>query len=149
MGAAGARLYFPDGQLQHAGVVLHGAGPFHPYHGAKHEERGYLGAVVTPRNYLAVTAACVLTPRAAFQAVGGFDESYVTNYNDVDYCLRLRDAGWRSVYVPHVELYHYETQRSDGHVEWVEHELVQFRRRWGARYQHDPFGNLDPCPAPA
>ncbi|HKP87776.1 MAG TPA: glycosyltransferase, partial [Blastocatellia bacterium] len=111
VGAVGARLLFPDGRIQHAGII-HGyyngmAGPaFKLLPGWNH---GYLSYTMVARNYSAVTAACLLTPRDLFLSLGGFDEqNFSVAYNDVDYCYRLGAAGHRIVYCPTAELIHHE-----------------------------------------
>ena len=111
VGAVGARLLYPDGRIQHAGIV-HGyydgmAGPAFKLQPNWHY--GYLSYGMVTRNYSAVTAACLLTPRQIFLEHGGFDEKqFSVAYNDVDYCYRLIDSGLRCVYSPGSELYHHE-----------------------------------------
>jgi GT2 family glycosyltransferase/glycosyltransferase involved in cell wall biosynthesis len=111
VGAVGAKLVYPDGHIQHAGVV-HGycngmAG--HAFKLLPTAEHGYLAYTMTARNYSAVTAACMLTRRDLFLEVGGFDEdTFGVAYNDVDYCHRLIAAGYRVVYCPTAELIHRE-----------------------------------------
>ena len=111
VGAVGARLLYPDGRIQHAGIV-HGyydgmAGPAFKLQPSWHH--GYLSYGMVARNYSAVTAACLLTPRQFFLEHGGFDEKHFSvAYNDVDYCYRLVDSGFRCVYSPSSELYHHE-----------------------------------------
>jgi GT2 family glycosyltransferase len=145
IGAVGAKLLFPSGQLQHVGIALSPQGPGHPYYGAPRQTPGYLNCCREVRNWLAVTAACLLTPRAAFDAVNGLDESFELNYNDVDYCLRLWQQGYRCVSVPSVELYHYEAQRADGRAGFRPDELARFNRRWQQHYPVDPFFVGEPC----
>lgn len=111
VGAVGARLLFPDGRIQHAGIVhglYHGlAGP--AFKLAPAWDNGYLSYAKVVRNYSAVTAACLLTSRKLFQELGGFDErTFAVAYNDVDFCYRLVDAGFRCVYCPGAELLHHE-----------------------------------------
>ncbi|KST67355.1 glycosyltransferase [Mastigocoleus testarum] len=111
VGAVGARLLYPDGKIQHAGVVhglYHGsAGP--AFKTAPEWDFGYLAYAKVNRNYSAVTAACLLTPRTLFLQLGGFDEQqFAVAYNDVDYCYRLVEEGYRCVYCPTAELIHYE-----------------------------------------
>ncbi len=116
IGAVGARLLFPDGSLQHAGVIcgLYGdAG--HPFVGASLDDPGYMNRLQVDQNFSAVTAACMLVKREAFEKVGGFDqEKYQLNFSDVDFCLSLQKAGYKTVWTPHVSLVHHTnaTQRS-------------------------------------
>ena len=111
VGAVGARLLYPDDKIQHAGVIhglYHGlAGP--AFKTAPIWDFGYLAYAKVNRNYSAVTAACLLTPRELFLELGGFDEQeFAVAYNDVDYCYRLVEEGYRCVYCPTAELIHYE-----------------------------------------
>jgi GT2 family glycosyltransferase/glycosyltransferase involved in cell wall biosynthesis len=111
VGAVGAKLIFADGRIQHAGVVhglYHGlAGP--AFKLTPSWEHGYLAYASVVRNYSAVTAACLLTPRRHFLEFGGFNEAeFGVAYNDVDYCYRLVDQGYRCVYCPDAQLIHYE-----------------------------------------
>ncbi|HEY6121108.1 MAG TPA: glycosyltransferase, partial [Pyrinomonadaceae bacterium] len=111
VGAVGARLLLPDGRIQHAGVVrgyYNGtAGPAFKRLSAR--DNGYLSYTKVTRNFSAVTAACMLTPRLLFSKLGGFDEkNFAVAYNDVDYCHRLLAAGYRIVYSPGAELVHRE-----------------------------------------
>ena len=114
VGAVGAKLLFPNRRIQHAGIVLLNGNPGHAYYDHPPEEMGYYLSVVVARNYIAVTGACTMTPAAAYHAVGGYSEDFPLNYNDVDYALKLRDKGYRSVYVPEAELFHYESVSKDG-----------------------------------
>jgi len=109
--ACGAMLYYPDDTVQHAGIItgLGGyAGHSHKYH--KRGGSGYMFRLATVQDFSAVTAACLLVRTAAYDAVGGLDEKLTVAYNDVDFCLRVRDAGWRIVWTPYAELYHYESR---------------------------------------
>lgn len=111
VGAVGARLLFPDGRVQHGGMVLglEGGLPGHAFKLAPWWERGHLDHAVVARNCSALTAACLLTRRSLFESVGGFDEDrFGVAFNDVDYCLRLATMGLRCVYAPRAELLHYE-----------------------------------------
>ncbi len=145
IGVVGAKLLFPNGCIQHAGVHLFDPGPGHPYYGSQGSERGYLDCVVTPRNLLAVTGACLMTSRCTFEQVGGFDESFPLNYNDVDYCFKVHQSGLRIVYHPGVELYHFERMRRDSHENLSAWELKQFQDRWSHIYPMDPFYNANLC----
>jgi GT2 family glycosyltransferase len=140
VGAVGARLLFPDGRIQHAGIV-HGyyncmAGP--AFKLLPSSEAGYLSYTAVARNYSAVTAACMLTPRDLFLKMGGFDEqNFSVAYNDADYCYRLRAAGYRIVYCPTAELIHHEGY-SRGFADNVA-EPDAFRKKYSDTI--DPFYN--------
>jgi GT2 family glycosyltransferase len=110
IGAVGARLVYPDGKLQHAGVVLGMGGvASHIFIGMPKGTRGYFSWDRVVRGYSAVTAACMLVRRRVFEELGGFDEAFAVAFNDVDFCIRLGQAGFRLVYTPHAELTHYES----------------------------------------
>lgn len=134
VGAVGAKLLFPTGTIQHLGISLSHGQPIHPYYGQLDTFKNR-----KPGNCWAVTAACLLTSRKAFDAAHGFDESFELNYNDVDYCLRLRQLGFRLVMNPQVELYHYEAQRHDGRASYRPEELTRFQQRWLSLYHQDPY----------
>jgi GT2 family glycosyltransferase/2-polyprenyl-3-methyl-5-hydroxy-6-metoxy-1,4-benzoquinol methylase len=109
VGAVGAKLLFPDGRVQHAGVVLGlgGRAADHVFMGEAKDARGYYGRLVTTQNYEAVTAACLMVRKNAFQSVGGFDENLPNQFNDVDFCLKLSALGLRQVWTPDVILLHH------------------------------------------
>lgn len=106
--AAGALLYFPDDTIQHAGVVVSSAAN-HLFRDMPRGNDGYFHLASCQRRLSAVTAACMIVKRSAFDEVGGFDEAFTVCYNDVDFCLKLRALGYAVVYTPEVELYHYES----------------------------------------
>ena len=111
VGAVGAKLYYPDDTIQHAGIItgLGGyAGHSHKYH--KRDGSGYMFRLATVQDFSAVTAACLLVRTAVYDELHGLDEEFTVAYNDVDFCLRVRDAGWRIVWTPYAELYHYESK---------------------------------------
>jgi O-antigen biosynthesis protein len=111
VGAVGARLIFPDGRVQHAGVIhgMHHGLAGHAFKLINKDDGGYLSYAKVTRNYSAVTAACLLTPRQLFLELGGFDEiEFAVAYNDADYGYRLWAKGYRSVYCPTAEFIHYE-----------------------------------------
>ena len=108
---AGAMLYYPDDTVQHGGVItgLGGyAGHSHKYH--RRGASGYMFRLCTVQDFSAVTAACLLVRTSVFDQVGGMDEAFTVAFNDVDFCLRVRDAGWRVVWTPYARLYHYESK---------------------------------------
>lgn len=140
-GIVGARLLYPDNRIQHCGIILgindHVA---HIYHQAPAGQVGYNGYTHLIRNYLAVTGACMATRMSIFDEIGGFDESLAVDYNDIDLCLRAYSAGYRNIYTPFAQLYHFEgitqvRKSSDS----GEHEI--FVRRWQAYMNRDPFYN--------
>ncbi|MEW6677854.1 MAG: glycosyltransferase [Pseudomonadota bacterium] len=112
VGAVGARLLYPDGTIQHAGAILGlgGMGSNHVFRQAGTDDPGYFGRLMVPQSYSAVTAACLLTRKDHYEAVGGLDETvFQVNFNDVDYCLKLRDKGLKVVWTPHATLRHEES----------------------------------------
>lgn len=109
VGAVGAKLLFPDGKIQHAGVILglSGGGADHPFLGLPAEDRGYYGRLVLTQNYEAVTAACMAVRRAVFDAVDGFSTEFPIQFNDVDLCLKIGSGGLRIVWTPDAILMHH------------------------------------------
>ena len=148
IGAVGAMLLYPDGSVQHAGVVigLGGvAGHSHKYYPG--DAPGYFSALKTVNNYSAVTGACLMVRRNVFDNVGGFDEKLTHAFNDVDFCLKLRQAGYQNVYLPHVQLYHHES-KSRGY-ETTAEKQIRFEREINtmlARWKTDV--TPDPCYSP-
>ncbi len=129
VGAVGAKLLYPDGKLQHAGVVILAGNPTHAFHGAEGNHPGYFFSNYVNRNYLAVTGACLMVRRESFQKVGGFDESFPLNYNDVDFCLKLHEAGYYNIFTPYAELIHYESASRDAGLK--PGEIEHLHERWG------------------
>ncbi|WP_455135989.1 glycosyltransferase family 2 protein [Thermophilibacter sp.] len=109
VGAVGARLYYPDDTVQHAGVIVNGPGASHLFKDLPRGNSGYYGMCDRVQDLSAVTAACLMTKRSAYEAAGGFNEDLVVSFNDVDFCLRIREQGLLVVYTPEAELYHYES----------------------------------------
>lgn len=137
VGAVGARLLFPDGRVQHGGVVLGLRKGLTAFRGLPGSDPGYLGLAKTTRNCIAVTAACMLTPCGLFLEQGGFDEiDFAVSYNDVDYGIRLNEAGYRVVYCAEAELYHHQGY-SRGRGSTLPAERAALERRYG--WQGDPF----------
>ncbi len=140
VGVVGARLLYPNGTVQHAGVLkgFNQGDLAAAFRGIGEDDAGYLAAARVCRNYGAVTAACMLTPRKLFLGMGGFDEdSFPVSFNDIDYCYRLVDAGYRCVYAPGAELVHHEGA-SRGSSSSSE-EIAAFRSRY--RWRPEPYYN--------
>ncbi|MEM7202032.1 MAG: glycosyltransferase family 2 protein [Planctomycetota bacterium] len=141
VGAVGARLYYGDDTVQHAGLTL-GVGGV-ASHGHKRFARGdpgYFGLIESAREVSAVTAACLLLRSSTYQEVGGLDEALAVAYNDVDLCLRLRSRGWRILYAPQAELWHYESiSRGRDRGDRFARERALMLERWGDSLRHDPF----------
>jgi glycosyltransferase involved in cell wall biosynthesis len=146
VGAVGARLLYGDGRIQHAGVVV-GVGGVAGHVGKlkAREDVGTFGALMLARDMSAVTAACMFMRRSVFEAVGGFDEvDLKVAFNDVDLCMKVRDAGWRIIWQPAAEMFHFESV-SRGHdmvgekLERFSREVHTMKSRWGAKLQTDPY----------
>lgn len=146
IGAVGAKLLYADGTLQHGGVIL-GMGGIagHDLLGVQRDHPGRFGSLALVREVSAVTGACLALRREVFDRVGGLDEEKLAvAFNDVDLCLRIREAGWRILWTPHAELYHLESasRGSDFSPEKVRRfadEIAHMRRRWGETLARDPF----------
>jgi GT2 family glycosyltransferase len=138
VGITGCRLTYPDGRLQHVGMVLLPSGPTHCWIGRPGKETGYFGSTLTPRNYLAVTAAAMLVRTEVFDEVGGFDTAFAHDFNDVDFCLRVHRTGRRVAWTPYAHWTHHEgatmaRHRSDPT------EARLFRERWSSVHPVDPY----------
>jgi GT2 family glycosyltransferase len=139
VGAVGGKLLLQDGRLQHVGVKFENGLPGHHYWGFRGDFRGYANIVRTAQNCLAVTAACLMTRRELFEQLGGLSDGFPVNYNDVDYCLRLRRLGKRTVYDPDLEMFHFESSsRSSAVNDW---EKRLFREMWLLFTDPDPYSN--------
>jgi GT2 family glycosyltransferase len=138
IGAVGPRLRFEDGRLQHTGVVLANGHAGHSFYGYPVDTPGYFGVPHVVTNQSAVTAACMLTRRDCFEEVGGLASRFAVNYNDVDYCLRLRERGYRIVHTPDTTLWHYESS-SRGFRPPEAHETALMKARWDDGLWNDPY----------
>jgi GT2 family glycosyltransferase len=148
VGAVGARLLYTDGRVQHGGVTVGPGGcADHLHADLPRAHPGYCSRAVIAQELSAVTAACMLTWKHLFEQLGGFDEENLPiAFNDVDYCLRLREAGYRVIYTPHAELYHRESASRGPDTTWRERrrerrEINYMRTRWRERMQNDPYYN--------
>ena len=147
VGAVGARLLYPDGRIQHAGVIV-GVGSHWEPGVAMHSQQfyasdspGYAGALMTTTNFSAVTAACMLLRKSLFNELGGLDEENLrVQFNDVDLCLRIREQGYYIVYTPYAELYHHESV-SRGYWNLDRTENLYMRERWSEVMDKDPYYN--------
>ena len=150
VGAAGAKLYYGNKTIQHAGVVLQlgahrTAG--HSHYGQSRENLGYMGRLCYAQNVSAVTGACLLVKKSLFEEVGGLDESFAISLNDVDFCLKLREKGLLNVFTPFAELYHYESvsrglDDSGEKADRYNRESAHFREKWKTVLEKgDPYYN--------
>jgi GT2 family glycosyltransferase len=147
VGAVGAMLYYPNDTIQHAGVVIgvHGVAG-HPYSGMPRGHTGQMARTRLTQTMSAVTAACLMVRREVFRQVGGLDTSLQVAFNDIDFCLRLRQAGYANVWTPFAELYHHESA-SRGQDTTPQkrarfaQEVALMRQRWGAQLEYDPAYN--------
>jgi glycosyltransferase involved in cell wall biosynthesis len=150
IGAVGARLWYPDNTLQHAGVIL-GLGAAnvagHPHCRMPRGHHGYFGRASLCQSFSAVTAACLVIRREIYEKVEGLNEvDLQVTFNDVDFCLRVREAGFRNVWTPYAELYHHESasRGSDDVPEKrarFDKEVQYMKRRWGKLLPYDPAYN--------
>jgi GT2 family glycosyltransferase len=137
VGAVGAKLFFGDGRIQHAGVVFLPSGAGHVYRGFSRDYVGYYANARVAANYTAVTGACVMSRRLDFEAVGGLSPRFPLNFNDMDYCLKLRRRGLRVVLDPDTQLFHFESSsRSSDVADW---ELELLHDRWSSSFHPDPY----------
>ncbi|WP_375465887.1 glycosyltransferase family 2 protein [uncultured Methylobacterium sp.] len=150
IGAVGAKLLYPDGTVQHGGVVLGiGGVASHSHHGVSDDDPGYFGRMVQAHEVSAVTGACLAMRAEVFREVGGFDAEHLrVAFNDVDLCLRVRAAGYRIVWTPFAKLVHHES-KSRGAEDTPEKrarfegETRVMRERWGAELRADPYYNVN------
>jgi GT2 family glycosyltransferase len=127
VGAVGAKLLFGDDCLQHAGVILNEVGPGHIYRKFHGDHGGYFNMLKVANNFQAVTGACLMSRRAVFDGVGGLSMLFPLNFNDIDYCLKLREQHLRAVVDPDTILYHYESSSRPADVSEWEIRLLQER----------------------
>ena len=115
VGAIGAKLYYPDESIQHAGVII-GLGGIagHGHKNFPRKQAGYFGSLISVQNVSAVTAACLMIRKQVFQEVNGFNEEYALAFGDVDLCLKILQKGYLNVWTPYAELYHYESKTRGG-----------------------------------
>jgi GT2 family glycosyltransferase len=157
IGIVGAKLYYPDDTVQHAGIVTGLSGSAgHFFRGLLRSDPGPLGLAMVSQDATAVTGACMLIRRRVYREAGGMDEALAVQFNDIDLCLKIRDRGLRVVWTPHAELYHLESasrgQPVDNDCSRAEND--RFLARWRGFVDDDPLFNpnlslSDPYRAPA
>ncbi len=148
VGVVGTKLLFDNGTVQHAGDAVGPGGCADHFHsGVDADEPGYMGRAILAHDLSAVTAACLLTTRVLFEQLNGLDEDNLSvAFNDVDYCLRIREQGYRVVFTPYVTLYHHESisRGKDDNLEKItraKKEANYMRKRWAGIIANDPFYN--------
>lgn len=147
VGSVGARLLYPDGRVQHVGVVmgLGGGVAWHAFCFCPPHGNGHFGHARMIRNYTALTGACLMVSRERFEEVGKFDESLPVAYSDVDFCVRLHQRGYLNVFTPFAELVHYEgATRGKGALE--NDDKREMFRRYDSLIRNDPYFNPNLSP---
>ncbi len=150
VGIVGAKLMFDDDTLQHAGVLLGpGGGAAHAFYKQDAKEALYMNRNNLTQNYSAVTAACLMVKKDLYDMVGGFEEALRVAYNDVDFCLKIRDLGKLVIYNPNAVLYHYES-KSRGADDMSEEKRARFEQektyllgKWSECFARDPYYNIN------
>ncbi|MCH5249201.1 MAG: glycosyltransferase family 2 protein [Lachnospiraceae bacterium] len=152
VGAVGCKLYYEDKTIQHAGVVI-GLGAHrtagHTHYRVSRNNLGYMGRLCYAQNVSAVTGACLMVKKELYEKVGGLDETFEVSLNDVDFCLRLREAGYLNVFTPFAQLYHYESisrgSDSEGkNAARYDEESERFRKKWRKVLEKgDPYYNIN------
>ncbi len=148
VGITGALLYYEDDTIQHAGVVLGFGGiAGHAFIGEHRGDNGYFSRIICAQNYSAVTAACMMVKASVFHEVGGMSEDLKVAFNDIDFCMKVRRAGYLIVYNPRAELYHYESksrglENTQEKIERFNREIALFLDKWGDQVKAgDPYYN--------
>jgi GT2 family glycosyltransferase len=152
VGAVGAKLYYQDNTIQHAGIVI-GLGEDriagHIFYKVDRGSVGYMGKLEYAQNMSAVTAACMMVRRSVFDEVGGFDPQFKISYNDIDLCMRIRKAGYLIVWTPYAELYHHESKsrgldsNKKNRIRFMK-EINLFKERWSKELAlGDPYYNIN------
>jgi GT2 family glycosyltransferase len=146
IGAVGAKLFYPNGQIQHAGVILSGGHPgIHIYLKKQKDDPGYFNKLNLVQNYSAVTAACLAVRKELYYEVGGLDEKNLrVAYNDVDFCLKLREAGYKNLWTPFAKLIHYESlsrgsDMTEVNLPRFKQEQAFMRAKWKNALVCDPY----------
>lgn len=148
IGAVGAQLWYPSDLLQHGGVILGiGGVAGHNHKGCRRGDPGYFNRIILPQYFSAVTAACLLMRRSVFEEVGGLNEvDFSVAFNDVDLCLRIGKAGYKLLYTPFAQFYHYESasrgyEDTPEKFDRFEREIAEMKRQWSHVLDCDPYYN--------
>ena len=148
VGCVGAKLLYPDDTIQHAGVVIgFGGVAGHTFIGLHEAENSYFHRAMCAQDYSAVTAACMMSKKSVFDAVGGFSEDLAVAFNDIDYCMKVRSLGKLVVYAPYALLYHYESKSrgledTPEKVARFNREVAKFAKKWPEILKNgDPYYN--------
>lgn len=148
VGAVGARLFFPDDTIQHAGVIIgFGGMAGHAFIGQDREDNGYFSRILCVQDLSAVTGACLMVRKSVFEKVGGLEEQFRVAFNDIDFCLKVRNAGYLVVYQPYAQFYHFESKSrgqedSADKVARFQEETALFVKRWeDILIKGDPYYN--------
>jgi GT2 family glycosyltransferase len=142
IGVVGAKLIYPDERIQHAGVIMGLSGAAdHIHRGLPRFASGQYGLLDLVQNVSAVTAACMVLRRSIYDQVGGMDESFAINFNDIDLCLRIGKEGYDIVWTPRAELYHWESLTRGRNQDGFGQELELLKSRWISCIEADPFYN--------
>jgi len=143
IGVVGPRLFYGDMTIQHAGIVMLNRRPGHAFRLLPHGEAGYGLGIASTRNVIAVTGACTMTPRHAFEKLKGYRNIFPLHFNDIDYCLRLLELGYRVVYEPAAKLYHYEGASKHSVSAKFLKEFRVFLDAWPNKFERDPYYNVN------
>ena len=146
IGAVGAKLLYPDGTIQHGGMLLDGVAASYLHRGWPRAANGYGNRARLQQNVSAVTGACLVVRKEVWDDVGGMDERFAAAFNDVDFCLRIQQRGYRNLWLPQAELYHFEfasrgCEVSPEKFERFRTEIALLQERWGTLLKNDPNWN--------
>ena len=147
IGLVGAKLLYPDGRIQHAGVIL-GPNGLAAHVGQFHDgaDLGYFGRMALASEFQSCTAACIVVRRSTWEELDGLDEEFAVAFNDIDFCLRVQETGLKVSYTPHAQLVHYESVSrgldiADDKFRRFMDEVLRMRDRWGLEIARDPYYN--------
>jgi len=148
VGTVGAKLYYPDDSIQHGGVIILSDGlPAHIYKGKSKSESDKFLQLNLPQNYSAVTGACMMMRKSIFIEMNGFDPAFQLAFGDIDLCLRIQEKGYRNVWTPYAQLYHFESKTrgyedTPEKIERFTFEKMVIKKKWDAKFEKgDPYFN--------